>query len=238
MYLQPKYSISENAVIGAEALVRWMQPDKGIVVPQDFIPVFEQNGFIVKLDKYMWECACKELRRWINKGYKPVPISVNVSRMHLKDTEFIYYIEYLLDKYGIRKDLLELEITETIENINANMMVKEAKKHGFTLLMDDFGSGYSSLNTLKSTPFDVLKIDRSFLSSFMESSRGQKIISHTIAMSHDIGLDLIAEGVETREQADFLSASGCNAAQGFYFSKPIPTDEFEKLLKAQIEKNK
>ena len=150
----------------------------------------------------------------------------------------VYYIEYLLDKYGIEKDLLELEITETIENINANMMVKEAKKHGFTLLMDDFGSGYSSLNTLKSTPFDVLKIDRSFLSSFMESSRGQKIISHTIAMSHDIGLDLIAEGVETREQADFLSASGCNAAQGFYFSKPIPTDEFEMLLKAQIEKNK
>lgn len=238
MYLQPKYSISENTIIGAEALVRWIQPNKGVVCPQEFIPIFEQNGFIVKLDRYMWECACKEMRRWIDKGYEPVPISVNVSRMHLKDAEFIYYIEYLLDKYGIEKDLLELEITETIENINANMMVKEAKKHGFTLLMDDFGSGYSSLNTLKSTPFDVLKIDRSFLNSFMESSRGQKIISHTIAMSHDIGLDLIAEGVETREQADFLSASGCNAAQGFYFSKPIPTDEFEMLLKAQIEKNK
>lgn len=238
MYLQPKYSISENKIIGAEALVRWIQPDNGMIVPPEFIPIFEQNGFIVKLDEYMWEKACKELRKWIDMGYQPIPISVNVSRVHLKDVEFIYYIEGLVEKYGISKELLELEITETIENINANAMVKEAKKHGFTLLMDDFGSGYSSLNTLKSTPFDVLKIDRSFLNSFMESKRGQKIISHTIAMSRDIGLDLIAEGVETREQADFLSGCGCDAAQGFYYSKAVPVEEFEKLLEEQSKQHK
>lgn len=233
MYLQPKYSISENVIIGAEALVRWIQPDKGIVAPNEFIPVFEQNGFIVKLDEYIWECACKLLRKWSDMGYEPIPISVNVSRVHLKSTDFIEYIEQLIKKYGIRKQLLELEITETIENINANGMVREAKKRGFTLLMDDFGSGYSSLNTLKSTPFDVLKIDRSFLNSFMESERGQKIISHTIAMSRDIGLDLIAEGVETREQADFLSGCGCDAAQGFYYSRAVTVENFEKLLKEQ-----
>lgn len=229
MFLQPKYSISGNNIIGAEALVRWIHPEKGIIPPNDFIPVFEQNGFIIKLDEYIWECACKLLKKWIDDGYEAVPISVNVSRVHLKNEQFIDYLEKLIEKYNVPKNLIELEITETIENINANTMVQAAKNHGFTLLMDDFGSGYSSLNTLKSTPFDVLKIDRSFLSSFMESERGQKIISHTISMSRDIGLDLIAEGVETREQADFLSGCGCDAAQGFYYSKAVPVDEFEEL---------
>lgn len=233
MYLQPKYSISDNTIIGAEALVRWNQPGSGIISPSEFIPIFEQNGFIIKLDEYIWECACKLLHKWIELGYKPVPISVNVSRVHLKNTDFIDNIEALVKKYDIPKSMLELEITETIENINANAMVKAAKKHGFTLLMDDFGSGYSSLNTLKSTPFDVLKIDRSFLSSFMESERGQKIISHTIAMSKDIGLGLIAEGVETAEQANFLCDCGCNAAQGFYYSKAIPIEDFERLIEEE-----
>ncbi len=233
MYLQAKYSISDNMIIGAEALVRWDHPTKGLIPPGDFIPVFERDGFIIKLDYYIWECACKQLRKWLDLGYEPVPISVNVSRLHLKSSEFIDSIEGLIEKYDIPKHLLELEITETIENINANEMVQEAKNHGFTLLMDDFGSGYSSLNTLKSTPFDVLKIDRSFLSSFMESDRGQKIISHTISMSQDIGLDLIAEGVETKEQAEFLYGCGCNAAQGFYYSKPVPVRDFEHLMSNQ-----
>lgn len=237
MYLQPKYSISDGVVIGAEALVRWNHPENGLIPPNEFIPVFEQNGFIIKLDEYIWECACGLLKKWIDAGINPVPISVNVSRVHLKNTDFIDCIENLMVKYLLSKRLLELEITETIENINANAMVQAAKSHGFTLLMDDFGSGYSSLNTLKSTPFDVLKIDRSFLSSFMESERGQKIISHTIAMSKDIGLGLIAEGVETREQADFLSFCGCNAAQGFYYSKAVSVEEFEKILAAQYATN-
>ena len=172
MYLQPKYSISESKLIGAEALVRWIDPEKGLVPPNDFIPVFEKNA----------------------------------------------------------KEYLELEITESTENINSNAMIQAAKEQGFRLLMDDFGSGYSSLNTLKNTPFDVLKIDKSFLSSSMESKRGQKIISHTIAMSQDIGLDLIAEGVETREQADFLSHCGCDVAQGFLYSRPIPVIDFDKIM--------
>lgn len=230
MYLQPKYSISESKIIGAEALVRWIEPEKGIIPPNEFIPVFEQNGFVIKIDRFIWECACKEIKKWIDAGIEPVPISVNVSRVHLTDTEFIDYLEMLIKKYDIPKHLLELEITESTENINSNEMIQLAKEKNFRLLMDDFGSGYSSLNTLRSTPFDVLKIDRSFFTSSMESQRGQKIILHTIAMSQDIGLELIAEGVETNEQADFLYHCGCDAAQGFLYSRPVTTLDFEKLV--------
>lgn len=232
MFLQPKYSISDSAVIGAEALVRWIDPEEGIIPPDKFIPVFEKNGFIIKIDEYIWECACKHIRKWIDSGIKPVPISVNVSRVHLTDSKFVDFLNELVEKYDIPKNLLELEITESADNINANSMIKLAKVKGFRLLMDDFGSGYSSLNTLKSTPFDVLKIDRSFFSTSMESQRGQKIISHTISMSKDIGLDLIAEGVETKEQADFLYDCGCYTAQGFLYSRPVPEDMFDKLMKS------
>lgn len=230
MYLQPKYSISDSTVIGAEALVRWIDPEDGIVPPDKFIPIFEKNGFVVKIDEFIWECACKRIRKWIDDGVKPVPISVNVSRVHLTDSKFVDILDRLIKKYDIPKHLLELEITESADTINANTMIKLAKVKGYRLLMDDFGSGYSSLNTLKNTPFDVLKIDKDFLSSSMESQRGQKIISHTINMSQDIGLEMIAEGVETREQADFLYHCGCNAAQGFLYSRPIPADDFDKLL--------
>ncbi len=234
MYLQPKYNIPDSAIIGAEALVRWIDPEKGIIPPNDFIPVFEKNGFVVKIDQYIWECAARQIRHWLNEGLPAIPISVNVSRIHLTDSGFVDKLESIIKKYNIPRELLELEITESIENVNINEMIQLAKDSGFRLLMDDFGSGYSSLNTLKSTPFDVLKIDRSFLSSSMESSRGQKIISHTIAMSRDIGLELIAEGVETKEQADFLSGCGCNLAQGYFYSKPVPVDMFDKLLRNSL----
>lgn len=232
MYLQPKYNIHESRIIGAEALVRWIDPEIGIIPPNDFIPVFEKNGFVVKIDEYIWECACRQIRKWLDEGLPAVPISVNVSRVHLTDSGFIDKLDSLIKKYNIPRDFLELEITETADNINANEMIQLAKESGFRLLMDDFGSGYSSLNTLRSTPFDVLKIDRLFFSKSMESERGQKIISHTISMSKDIGLDLIAEGVETREQADFLEHCGCNSAQGFLYSRPVPVDMFETFLKA------
>ena len=230
MFLQPKYSISTAKIIGAEALVRWIDPEKGMIPPNDFIPIFEKNGFVIRIDEYIWECACKEIRKWIDLGIKPVPISVNVSRVHLTNSNFVDYLQALVRKYDIPKRLLELEITESAENINSNHMIQLAKDNDFRLLMDDFGAGYSSLNTLKSTPFDVLKIDRSFFTSSMESQRGKKIISHTIAMSQDIGLDLIAEGVETNEQAEFLYECGCNIAQGFLYSRPVPIYEFEKLM--------
>lgn len=231
MYLQPKHSIRTGRIIGAEALARWVHPIKGMVSPAEFIPVFEQNGFIIKLDTFIWEEACKQIRSWINGGIPPVPISVNISREYIQTFDVTSTLLALVEKHNIPISLLELEITESLDSNGVEEIVKKMKSAGFKMLMDDFGSGYSSLNMLKSTPFDVLKIDKSFLDEFMESDRGRKIIEHTISMSQDIGLDIIAEGVETIEQAQFLSECGCDSAQGFYYSKPIPVDEFDKRLR-------
>lgn len=231
MFLQPKYSISTGKIIGAEALARWIHPQKGMISPADFVPVFEENGFILKLDQIIWESACRKISDWINKGITPVPISVNISREYIHSFDVVDYLLNLVKKYDVPIKLLELEITETTDAQGVSDVVQQMKDAGFTMLMDDFGSGYSSLNMLKTTQFDVLKIDREFLSRFMESGRGRKIISHTISMSQDIGLDIIAEGVETKEQAQFLHDCGCDAAQGFYYSKPIPQEDFDKLLK-------
>ena len=159
-----------------------------------------------------------------------LPVSVNVSRVHLNNDNFLTVLDELVEKYGIEKKYLELEITESVEGEHLTRMTELAKKHGYTLLMDDFGSGYSSLNTLKSTKFDVLKIDRAFLSSFLNDEKGKKIISHTISMSKDVGLGLIAEGVETLEQAKFLQDCGCDIAQGYYYAKPMPVQEAEGYL--------
>lgn len=231
MFLQPKVCISTGRIIGAEALARWKHHTKGMISPADFIPVFEKNGFILKLDHFIWESACKHIRQWIDSGIEPVPISVNVSRAYLNSMETVNEISALVKKYDIPIDLLQLEITESIEASGVDEAVEMFKQNGFTMLMDDFGSGYSSLNMLKKTKFDVLKIDRSFLSEFMESDRGRKIINHTISMSKDIGLDIIAEGVETEAQAEFLNECGCDAAQGFLYSRPIEKDKFDAMMR-------
>ena len=233
MYLQPKYDIMTDKIIGSEALIRWEQEDGSLMQPNDFIPVFEQNGFIVRIDEYMWEQACKNISKRLKAGKHTVPISVNVSRLHLSDEGYLKKLNSLCETYGIDRKFIELEITETIENINSNEAIKAAKTEGYKLLMDDFGSGYSSLGTLKSTPFDVLKIDTKFLSSSMTSERGKKIIEHIISMSKDIHLEVIAEGVETQEQAEFLKKCGCDAAQGFYYSRPVTPDVFGAMLESE-----
>lgn len=236
MYLQPKYSISTGKIMGAEALTRWIHPEKGMISPIEFIPIFEKNGFILKLDQIIWESACKKIREWIDNDIEPVPISVNISREYLKTFDVVRYFKELVMKYNIPLHLLEAEITESVDSEDTSEVVNNMKKVGFTMLMDDFGSGYSSLNMLKTTPFDVLKIDRNFLSEFMESDKGRKIIAHTISMSQDIGLDIIAEGVETNEQAQFLSKCGCDTAQGFYYSRPVNAEEFDRRIKKEQNK--
>lgn len=237
MYLQPKYSILHDKMVGAEALVRWVRPGKGIVPPAEFIPMFEKNGFVTKMDAYVWEEACKTIRNWMDKGIDPLPISVNVSRVHLKSGLFITTLNNLIEQYQIPKRCLEIEITETAGEENGGVGIDTLKDNGFTLLMDDFGSGYSSLNTLKDTQFDVIKIDREFLQDFIGSKRGQTIVKHTIQMTRSIGLELVAEGVETKEQAEFLSACGCDTAQGFYYAKPMTVEEFNSLLEKQLKEN-
>lgn len=228
MYLQPKYSISREKIIGAEALVRWLHPEYGLIPPPEFVPLFEKNGFIIKMDRYIWEEACKAIRKWMDHGIEPLPISVNVSRRHLKDGAFVDVLNQLTKKYDIPKQYLEIEITETIEERDMKAGIGLLKDSGYTLLMDDFGSGYSSLNMLKDTQFDVIKIDRVFLQDFIASERGQRIVEHTIKMTKEIGLELIAEGVETKEQAVFLSNCGCDAAQGFFYAKPMTLDDFNR----------
>ena len=230
MYLQPKYNISDEKIVGAEALVRWIHPEKGIIPPMDFVPLFEKNGFIVKMDQYIWEEACKTIRAWMDEGKEPLPISVNVSRRNLRNQEFIQVLDGLIEKYQIPKKYLEIEITESIEESEMNQGITLLKDSSYTLLMDDFGSGYSSLNMLKDTKFDVIKIDRGFLQDFIGSDRGQKIVEHTIKMTKAIGLDMVAEGVETKEQAVFLDNCGCDTAQGFYYAKPMTLQDFNALF--------
>lgn len=226
MYLQPKYDIATKKVCGAEALVRWVRPDGIIVPPGDFIPLAESNGFILDIDHFMRKEACRTIKQWMDLGIAPVPISVNVSRAHLDNLDFISILNSCVEEFSIPKKYLEIEITETIQNSNTDSSIEALKKAGYKLLMDDFGTGYSSLKMINETPFDVLKIDHSFLNTFLNSERGKKIIAHAINMSLDIGLETIAEGVETEEQEAFLLSNGCRTAQGFLFSRPLTLNEF------------
>lgn len=231
MYLQPKYSISQNKIVGAEALVRWIHPKRGMVYPNEFIPVIEENGFIKMVDYYIWEEASRFIRKCADLGITDCPVSVNVSRHHLKETEFIRVLMDDIKRYQIDKSLLELEITETANDEQIGQMAMRLKLDGFTLLMDDFGSGYSSLNVLLETPFDVIKLDKKFMDNMMASDKGKLILEHMVSMAHELGLGLLAEGVETKEQVDVLGKIGCDNVQGYYFARPMPQEEFFELLK-------
>ncbi len=230
MYLQPKYSISQNAVVGAEALARWQHPERGMIYPDQFIPIIEENGFIKKLDYYIWEEACRFIRKCEDAGVV-CPVSVNVSRVHLKDNDCIQVLAELIEKYGISKSLLELEITETANDQQVSKKAKQLKEAGYTLLMDDFGSGYSSLNILLETPFDVIKLDKKFMDNMLVSDKGRILLEQVILMSSRLKLGIVAEGVETKEQVELLQNIGCDIVQGYYFAKPMPQEEFSTELK-------
>lgn len=231
MYLQPQVSIASTDVVGAEALVRWIHPIKGIISPERFIPLFEKNGFIVKLDYLIWEKAFATIRKWIDEGYPVVPISVNVSRIHLYHSNIVERFIMLSEKYDVPRKYIELELTETAFFNNArelNYLVHALKKEGFALSMDDFGSGYSSLNMLKDIPVDTIKIDRGFLNEVVATEKGKTVIRYTIAMAKKLNINVIAEGVESFVQAEFLYHAGCETVQGYYYSKPLPVKKFEQ----------
>lgn len=230
MYLQPKYSIAKNEIIGAEALVRWRHPKRGMIYPDQFIPVIEENGFIKKVDYYIWEKACRFIKKCENSGISSCPISVNVSRVHLRDNECIRVLSDLIRDIDIPKTLLELEITESADNQQVSRKAMQLKEEGFTLLMDDFGSGYSSLNILLETPFDVIKLDKKFMENMMVSSKGRLILEQVVSMAEKLDLGLLAEGVETKEQVDLLQSIGCDYVQGYYYAKPMPEEDFFALL--------
>ncbi len=235
MYLQPKYSISQNKIIGAEALVRWKHPDFGMIFPDQFIPIIEENGFILRVDYFIWSEACRFIKKCVNAGITACPVSVNVSRIHLRNDDCIEYLSGLIKNLGIPKELLELEITETSDERQVSTRALSLKKAGFKLLMDDFGSGYSSLNILLETPFDIIKLDRKFINNMTVSEKGRLILEHVVDMAKKLDLELIAEGVETKEQVDLLKKIGCDHVQGYYYAKPMPVEDFARLLKAQYE---
>ena len=239
VYLQPKYSLETNAPAGAEALVRWMHPEKGMISPGLFIPVFEKNGFIERLDHYVWEVICKYLKKWIEEGLKPNPISVNISRVDLYNPKIVDFIINLVDKYNVPHELFQLELTETAYMDNPQVMkqvVSGLKENGFTVMMDDFGSGYSSLSILKEVEVDILKIDMRFFDSSGNDGRSENIIASVVRMAKWLGMPAVAEGVEKAEQVNFLGSVGCEYVQGFYFARPMPIDEYEKLAKENKEK--
>lgn len=232
LYLQPKVHIPTGRLIGAEGLARWLHPDEGAISPEEFIPLFEKNGFIIRLDEYIWEQTCIVLRRWLETKRALTPISVNISRMHMHDTRLYEKLVNLVDRYGIPPKLLELELTENIffdSNLESFKTIDRLRERGFRFSLDDFGAGYSSLNILKSLPVEILKIDRGFLDETVATRRGKTIISSVITLAQSIDMEVIAEGVETAAQAAFLCATGCTAAQGFLYSQPIPVPDFEAL---------
>jgi len=232
IYLQPKVEIESGNIVGAEALVRWIK-NGHVIPPNDFIPVFERNGFISRLDIYVWEETLKYLADRI-KNKKPLfPISVNVSRVHFYSSNIVNTIVSLADKYNVPHVYLELEVTESLfmEDIDSiKRAISELRKAGFKVLIDDFGSGYSSLNVLKDIEFDVLKIDFKFLSKEGEYERGKKIIDSVVKLSRSLEITAIAEGVETAEQSNLLRNIGCNYAQGYYYSRPISVPSFDELI--------
>ena len=231
MYLQPKYNLVTGKICGAEVLARWKHPVKGLIQPNDFIPLFERNGFILRLDEYMWEEACKTLARWRDEGRKLVPLSVNISRYHIQHNDLVGAWKRLIKKYRIPTSYLTLEITETFfyDSKDLYEVLEQLQAMGFLLEVDDFGAGYSSLNMIRQIPVDTIKIDKDFLDKKLSTEKGKIVISHTIAMAKDLKLGVIAEGVETKEHVDFLKSSSCDVAQGFFFAKPMPVKEFEHI---------
>lgn len=234
VYYQPQYDYAAGRLHGAEALVRWAHPKKGLVPPGRFIPVFEKNGFISRLDEFVWEKACSDLRSWIDAGLTVVPVSVNVSRLDIYDTKLCERLLALVEKYSLDIRLLRLEITESAYMKDPEQLINVVSclhSSGFKIEMDDFGSGYSSLNSLEEVPVDMLKLDMKFLdTSESGRKRSGNILTSVIRMANWLSLPVIAEGVETREQADYLKSVGAFYMQGYYFARPMPLCEYTSLL--------
>lgn len=229
VYIQPKWDISNDCIYGGEALVRWVKDDGSMVYPDQFIPVFERNGFIEKLDLYMLEEVCKSLRRLIDNDKMIFPISVNQSRILMHNPDYINQVAKIMKRYRIPNGFIELEVTETVFFDERNLMINtmnQLKSMDLCISMDDFGSGYSSLNMLKDIPFDVIKIDREFFSEVITSEASILIMRKIIEMAKGLGIRVLCEGVETAEQVEILKELGCSYVQGYYYSKPVKREEF------------
>lgn len=237
VYFQPKMDTDTLDLIGAEALVRWKKPDGKFIYPDEFIPLIERSGQIVDVDFYVYREVFHFLSERLKEGKKVVPISLNVSRMHLNRTDFLDYVKSLLEEFQIPCSLIEFELTESIylENTERALeLIKGLHKLGIKVSMDDFGSGYSSLNLLSKLPIDIIKLDKVFLKEGEMQESDRIIISCVVEMAKKLHITSLCEGVETQEQSDYLKEVGCQMQQGFYFSRPIPREVFESYMEESI----
>lgn len=233
VYFQPKIDTDTLELIGAEALVRWQKPDGSFVYPDEFIPLIERSGQVIDVDYYVYREVFQFLSRRIKEGKKVVPISLNVSRVHLQKMHILQYVKELLEEFPIPCSMVEFELTESIYLDNTEQaleLIKGLHNMGIKVSMDDFGSGYSSLNLLSKLPIDIIKLDKVFLKEGEMQENDRIIISCVVDMAKKLKITSLCEGVETQEQSDYLKEVGCQMQQGFYFSRPIPQEVFENLI--------
>ena len=236
IYYQPKYDPKTNELKGVEALIRWDSPELGFIAPTRFIPILENNGLIPKIDHYMITHVARDQKAWTDAGYECVPASVNVSRAHFIENDLAIQIRDTVDAEGAPHNLIEIEVTESAFFDDKKVMIdtiRQLKEFGFMVSMDDFGSGYSSLNSLKDMPLDVLKLDAEFFRGDMNDNRGEIVISQAIQLAKKLNMVTVAEGVELKEQVDFLASKGCDMIQGFYFASPMPKEEYALKMKRE-----
>lgn len=240
VYYQPKYNLEEQSICAAEALVRWDSPKFGFLMPGKFIELFEKNGFAINLDYYMLEHVCQYQKDRLERGLMVVPISVNQSGLHITEENYLARMQAIADKYGLPSGLIELELTETAfidyttkgERENATYIISSLRKMGFSLSMDDFCTGYSSIAMLENLPMDVMKVDRSMLLAAEKSDRSLTILRHVVEMGHSLNMKVLTEGVETRAQELLLLSVGCTLGQGYLFAKPMPEADFSDFIES------
>ncbi|MBL0720981.1 MAG: EAL domain-containing protein, partial [Sulfurovum sp.] len=233
-YYQPYIDMNSGTIEGAEALIRWKHPDRGLISPIEFIPLAEKTGFIIELGKFVIEEAIKQQKKWELFDFHKLPIAINLSLREIETGDMVDFVEQLLKKYQINPALLNFEITENIGMVNAEVAKKEflaLKKLGVSLALDDFGTGYASFSYLKDFPLDILKIDLTFISNIIANEEHQKIVKAMINLGHNFNLKVIAKGIEDKETHDLIQSYKCDMAQGYYFSKPLPVFEFQELIR-------
>lgn len=233
VYYQPQISMNTGKIVGAEALVRWKHHEKGLIPPTEFIPVAEKTGFIIPLGEWILQTACKQVQAWKNDGFSGLRVAVNLSPRQFHQPDLSSRVAQILEKIGLEPSSLELELTESlmVEDVSSAIAtLTQLKNLGISLAIDDFGTGYSSLSYLTQYPFDALKIDRSFVRNITDDCKNAAIVKAIIEMAHSLRLEVIAEGVETETEKDFLWRSECDVMQGYFFSPPLSAADFEKLL--------
>ncbi|MCR5250779.1 MAG: EAL domain-containing protein [Lachnospiraceae bacterium] len=234
VYYQPKYSPDESKISGAEALIRWQSPEFGLVAPGRIIPIFENNGFITEIDHYMIRHVARDQKAWLDQGLECVPISVNVSRAHFAEEDLAEQIRDMVDEAGTPHHLIEIELTESAFFDDKNALIttiERLKSYGFSVSMDDFGAGYSSLNSLKDMALDVLKLDAEFFRGDAEQDRKEIVVGEAIRLARSLNMRTVAEGVEEKDQVEFLAQQGCDMIQGFIYAEPMPKEEYEERIR-------